>query len=114
VTSQIATIEEILKLDIRIGTIVRAADFPEARKPAIQLWINFGADLGEKKSSAQITAHYTAESLVGKQVLAVVNFPPRQIGPMRSEVLTLGVSDGMGEIVLMTPDQDVPNGSRLH
>ncbi|MGK0266171.1 MAG: tRNA-binding protein [Maricaulis sp.] len=113
VTGQGATIEDFLKLDIRIGTVVRAADFPEARKPAIQLWIDFGGELGEKRSSAQITAHYTPESLVGKQVLAVVNFPPRQIGPMRSEVLTLGVSDGKGEIVLMAPDQVVPNGSRL-
>jgi tRNA-binding protein len=114
VTGSNATIEDFLKLDIRIGTIVRAADFPEARKPAIRLWIDFGGELGEKKSSAQITTHYTPASLVGKQVLAVVNFPPRQIGPMRSEVLTLGVSDGKGEIVLMTPDQAVPDGSRLH
>jgi tRNA-binding protein len=113
VTDQSATIEDFLKLDIRIGTVVRTADFPEARKPAIRLWIEFGGELGEKKSSAQITANYTAESLVGKQVLAVVNFPPRQIGPMRSEVLTLGVSDGKGEIVLIAPDQNVPNGSRL-
>ncbi|WP_339737585.1 tRNA-binding protein [uncultured Maricaulis sp.] len=113
-TGSNATIEDFLKLDIRIGTIVRAADFPEARKPAIRLWIDFGGELGEKKSSAQITTHYTPASLVGKQVLAVVNFPPRQIGPMRSEVLTLGVSDGKGEIVLMTPDQAVPDGSRLH
>lgn len=112
-TGQGATIEDFLKLDIRIGTVVRAADFPEARKPAIRLWIDFGGDLGEKKSSAQITAHYTPEGLVGRQVLAVVNFPPRQIGPLRSEVLTLGVSDGKGDIVLMVPDQDVPNGSRL-
>lgn len=112
-TDQSATIEDFLKLDIRIGTVVRTADFPEARKPAIRLWIEFGGELGEKKSSAQITANYTAESLVGKQVLAVVNFPPRQIGPMRSEVLTLGVSDGKGEIVLIAPDQNVPNGSRL-
>tara|TARA_R110002096_G_scaffold17921_11_gene61720 strand:+ start:298 stop:642 length:345 start_codon:yes stop_codon:yes gene_type:complete len=113
VTEQSATIEDFLKLDIRVGTVVRAADFPEARKPAIRLWIDFGGELGEKKSSAQITANYTAESLVGKQVLAVVNFPPRQIGPMRSEVLTLGVSDGKGEIVLIAPDLNVPNGSRL-
>ena len=112
-TEQSATIEDFLKLDIRVGTVVRAADFPEARKPAIRLWIDFGGELGEKKSSAQITANYTAESLVGKQVLAVVNFPPRQIGPMRSEVLTLGVSDGKGEIVLIAPDLNVPNGSRL-
>lgn len=112
-TGQGATIEDFHKLDIRIGTVVRAEDFPEARKPAIRLWIDFGVELGEKKSSAQITAHYTPESLVGRQVLAVVNFPPRQIGPLRSEVLTLGVSDGKGDIVLMVPDQDVPNGSRL-
>ena len=112
-TEQSATIEDFLKLDIRVGTVVRAADFPEARKPAIRLWIDFGGELGEKKSSAQITANYTTESLVGKQVLAVVNFPPRQIGPMRSEVLTLGVSDGKGEIVLIAPDLNVPNGSRL-
>lgn len=113
-SGQSATIEDFLKLDIRIGTVVRTAAFPEARKPAIRLWIDFGGELGEKQSSAQITAHYTPESLVGKQVLAVVNFPPRQIGPMHSEVLTLGVSDGKGEIVLMAPDQNVPNGSRLH
>ncbi|WP_339748580.1 tRNA-binding protein [uncultured Maricaulis sp.] len=113
-SGQSATIEDFLKLDIRIGTVVRTAAFPEARKPAIRLWIDFGGELGEKQSSAQITTHYTPESLVGKQVLAVVNFPPRQIGPMHSEVLTLGVSDGKGEIVLMAPDQNVPNGSRLH
>ena len=112
-TLQSATIEDFLKLDIRIGAVIRAADFPEARKPAIKLWIDFGSELGEKRSSAQITEHYTPESQIGRQVLAVVNFPPRQIGPMRSEVLTLGVSDGKGEIVLMAPDQDVPNGSRL-
>ncbi|WP_417479716.1 tRNA-binding protein [Maricaulis maris] len=109
-----ASIEDFLKLDIRVGTVVRAEDFPEARKPAIRLWIDFGGELGTKKSSAQITAHYTPDALIGRQVLAVVNFPPRQIGPMRSEVLTLGVSDGMGEIVLMAPDQAVPDGSRLH
>ncbi|MAC89328.1 tRNA-binding protein [Maricaulis sp.] len=109
-----ASIEDFLKLDIRVGTVVRAENFPEARKPAIRLWIDFGGELGTKKSSAQITAHYTPDALIGRQVLAVVNFPPRQIGPMRSEVLTLGVSDGMGEIVLMAPDQAVPDGSRLH
>ncbi|MFT6542025.1 MAG: tRNA-binding protein [Maricaulis maris] len=109
-----ASIEDFLKLDIRVGTVVRAEDFPEARKPAIRLWIDFGGELGTKKSSAQITAHYTPDALIGRQVLAVVNFPPRQIGPMHSEVLTLGVSDGMGEIVLMAPDQAVPDGSRLH
>jgi len=110
----LASIEDFLKLDIRIGTVVRAEPFPEARKPAIRLWIDFGGELGEKKSSAQITTHYTPEALIGRQVLAVVNFPPRQIGPMRSEVLTLGVSDGTGEIVLMAPDQSVPDGARLH
>ncbi|MDF1769422.1 tRNA-binding protein [Maricaulis sp.] len=110
----LASIEDFLKLDIRIGTVVRAEPFPEARKPAIRLWIDFGAELGEKKSSAQITAHYEPDALVGRQVLAVVNFPPRQIGPMRSEVLTLGVSDGTGEIVLVAPDQSVPDGARLH
>ncbi len=109
-----ASIEDFLKLDIRVGTVVRAENFPEARKPAIRLWIDFGGELGTRKSSAQITAHYTPDALIGRQVLAVVNFPPRQIGPMRSEVLTLGVSDGMGEIVLMAPDQAVPDGSRLH
>ncbi|OLF72361.1 tRNA-binding protein [Maricaulis sp. W15] len=109
-----ASIEDFLKLDIRIGTVVQAEPFPEARKPAIRLWIDFGGELGTKKSSAQITAHYTPDALIGRQVLAVVNFPPRQIGPMRSEVLTLGVSDGTGEIVLMAPDQPVPDGSRLH
>ncbi|WP_291842109.1 tRNA-binding protein [Maricaulis sp.] len=109
-----ASIEDFLRLDIRIGTVVQAEPFPEARKPAIRLWIDFGEELGTKKSSAQITAHYTPDALIGRQVLAVVNFPPRQIGPMRSEVLTLGVSDGTGEIVLMAPDQCVPNGSRLH
>ena len=113
VTGPGAVIEDFLKLDIRVGTVVRAAAFPEARKPAIRLWIGFGGELGEKQSSVQITAHYTPESLIGKQVLAVVNFPPRQIGPMRSEVLTLGVSDGKGEIVLIAPDQVVPDGSRL-
>jgi tRNA-binding protein len=113
-TPDTISIEDFLKLDIRIGTVVRAEPFPQARKPAIRLWIDFGGELGEKKSSAQITTHYTPGALVGKQVLAVVNFPPRQIGPMLSEVLTLGVSDGKGEIVLMAPDQSVPNGSRLH
>jgi len=111
---ELASIEDFLKLDIRVGTVVRAEPFPEARKPAIRLWIDFGGELGEKKSSAQITAHYTPNALIGRQVLAVVNFPPRQIGPMRSEVLTLGVSDGTGEIVLMAPDQAVPDGTRLH
>ena len=113
-TTPPASIEDFLKLDIRVGTIVRAEDFPEARKPAIRLWIDFGEELGEKKSSAQITEHYEPEALVGRQVMAVVNFPSRQIGPMRSEVLTLGVSDANGAIILIAPDQAAPNGSRLH
>lgn len=107
------TFDDFLKVDIRTGTIVRAEPFPEARKPAIKLWIDFGADIGEKKSSAQIAAHYTSEDLVGRQVAAVVNFPPRQIGPMMSEVLTLGFPDENGEVVLFGPDLNVPNGGRL-
>jgi tRNA-binding protein len=106
--------DDFLRVDIRTGTITRAEPFPEARKPAIKLWIDFGNALGEKKSSAQITAHYTPDTLVGKQVMAVVNFPPRQIGPVRSEVLVLGVPDENGEIVLIGPDQPVPTGGRMH
>ena len=96
-----------------MGRIIRADPFPEARKPAYKLLIDFGPEIGEKRSSAQITTHYTCENLVGRQVLAVVNFPPRQIGPMRSEVLTLGVPDDKGEVVLIGPGQDVPLGGRL-
>lgn len=106
--------DDFLKVDIRVGRITRAEPFPEARKPAIKLWIDFGADIGERKSSAQITRHYAPETLVGRQVMAVVNFPPRQIGPMRSEVLVLGVPDAEGGIVLLAPDQDVPLGARMH
>ncbi len=108
------TFDDFLKVDIRLGTVIRAEPFPEARKPAIKLWIDFGPELGEKKSSAQITVHYAPDSLVGKQVMAVVNFPPRQIGPMRSEVLVLGVSDENGSIVLIGPDHPAPNGTRMH
>jgi len=106
--------DDFLKVDIRAGTIRDAHPFPEARKPAIKLWIDFGPELGIKKTSAQITAHYAPEALIGRQVMAVVNFPPRQIGPFMSEVLTLGVSDEAGDIVLLSPDSPVPDGSRMH
>ena len=109
-----ATIDDFLKLDIRVGEIVAVEDFPEARKPAYKLTLTFGDELGEKRSSAQITARYTKEELVGMRVLAVVNFPPRQIGPFMSEVLTLGVPDSDGEVVLITPDTDAVLGGRLY
>ncbi len=108
-----ATIDDFHLLDIRVGTIVAAEPFPKARKPAFKLRIDFGAEIGVKQSSAQITVHYTPEALLGRQVMAVVNFPPRQIGPFISEVLTLGVPDAQGEVVLLHPDQAVPDGGRL-
>ena len=106
--------EDFMKIDIRVGTVVKAEPFPEARKPALKLWVDFGDKIGVKKSSAQITQHYTIEGLIGRQLMAVVNFPPRQIGPMRSEVLVLGVADLEGKIILLSPDKDVPNGGRMH
>lgn len=107
------TYADFEKVDIRVGTIVAVDPFPEARKPAFKLKIDFGGTIGIKKSSAQITRHYTAETLLGRQVAAVVNFPPRQIGPFMSEVLTLGFPDATGEVVLIGPSQPVPNGGKL-
>ena len=112
-TTQI-TFDDFLKVDIRVGRIVAAEPFPEARKPAFRLTIDFGPEIGVKKSSAQITKNYTLDDLPGRLVLAVLNFPPRQIGPMMSEVLTLGVPDADGEVMLIAPDRDVPIGGRLY
>jgi tRNA-binding protein len=111
--SQIA-FDDFLKVDIRVGRIVAAEPFPQARKPAFKLTIDFGPEIGTKRSSAQITVNHSVEELVGSQVLAVVNFPPRQIGPFISEVLTLGVPDDNGDVMLIRPDRDVPVGGRLY
>lgn len=105
--------DDFMKVDIRVGTIIAADPFPEARKPAYKLTIDFGAGVGVKKSSAQITGRYTLAQLPGKRVLGIVNFPPRQVGPVRSEVLVLGLADAADQTVLVTPELDVPNGARL-
>ena len=106
--------DDFMAVDIRVGTVLRAEPYPEARKPAIKMWIDFGEEIGEKKTSAQVTVHYTPDALIGKQVMAVVNFPPRQIGRFMSEVLVLGAMDEDGAVVLISPDQSVPNGGRMH
>lgn len=108
------SVDEFLRVDIRVGKVVRAEPFPEARKPSLRLWIDFGPEFGERKSSAQIAARYNPRSLIGRLIFAVVNFPPLQIGPMRSEVLVLGVLDSEGEVILVAPDGEVPVGARLH
>lgn len=105
--------DDFMRVDVRVGEVIRAEPFPEARKPAYKLTIDFGPDVGVKRSSAQITRHYTTDELSGRKVAAVVNFPPRQIGPFISEVLTLGFPDADGEVVLVGVDRDVPNGGRL-
>lgn len=104
--------DDFMKVDIRVGRVTRAEPFPEARKPAIKMWVDFGPQIGERKTSAQITAHYTPEDLVGRQVMGVVNFPPRQIGPFMSEVLVLGAYDADG-VVLIGPDKEIPVGERM-
>jgi len=105
--------DDFLKVDIRKGTIVEAQEYPEARKPALKLWVDYGPEIGVKKSSAQITVHYAPAELIGKAVLGVVNFPPRQIGKFMSEALVLGLPDEAGEVVLITPDKNVPDGARM-
>lgn len=105
---------DFLKVDVRVGTVTDAQPFPEARKPAIKLWVDFGGDIGVRKSSAQLTKHYTPDDLIGRQVCAVVNFPPRQIGKFMSEILVLGMPDEDGEVVLIRPDLKIPDGGRLY
>lgn len=112
-TAETITYDDFARVDIRVGRITRAEPYPEARKPAIKLWVDFGPEIGEKRSSAQITRHYAPEMLVGRQVLGVVNFPPRQIGKFVSEVLVQGLPDETGEVVLIGPGQPVPLGGKL-
>jgi tRNA-binding protein len=106
------TFDDFMKIDIRVGRVIRAEPYSEARKPAIKMWVDFGPDIGERKTSAQITDHYTPEALIGRQVMGVVNFPPRQIGKFMSEVLVLGAYDATG-VVLIAPDKEIPLGERL-
>lgn len=106
------TFDDFAKVDIRVGTVTRAEPYPEARKPAIKMWVEFG-ELGIRKTSAQLTRHYTPETLIGRQVMAVINFPPRQIGKFMSEILVLGAPDADGEVVLLAPDQPIPDGGRM-
>ena len=108
------TIDDFTMVDVRVGTIVRTEPFPEARRPSIKLWIDFGPGIGEKRTSARITRHYDSDTLAGRQVAAVVNFPPRQIGKFMSEVLVLGFPDEDGEVILIGPDQPVPDGGKLY
>ena len=113
-TSAPIDFSDFLKIDIRVGTVVRAEPFPEARRPAYKLWVDFGEAIGVKKTSAQLTVHYRIDDLVGRQVAAVTNFPAKQIGPVMSEILVLGFPDGDGEVVLIGPERTVPNGGRLY
>ena len=106
--------DDFLKVDIRVGTILRAEPYPEARVPAIKLWVDFGDEIGERKTSAQITRHYDVDTLPGRQVMAVVNFPPKQIGKFMSECLVLGAPDENGDVVMLKPDKTVPNGGRMY
>ena len=105
--------DEFLKVDIRVGTVLRAEPFPEARRPAIKLWVDFGPQIGERKTSAQLTKYYSPDELPGRQVAAVINFPPKQIGKFMSEILVLGFPDAEGDVVLLRPDRTVPNGGKL-